>query len=269
VRWARFDSTSRDTNTGLATGGYDEAAVSPTAAVMFRPLDGVHTYVLYTQGLQPGGVAPSTTTNANEEQPPIESRQYELGVKLETAERRLAGELALFRIEQDLEYTNASNTYVQNGSQEHQGIELSVRGRAIDVIELGLAGLWLDAEQVDTGDASVDGKRPFGVAEYQTNAWIAWNVAQVPGLTLSLTAYAVGDRYADSSEQFEMDGYLILNAAARYQFRAADMAWTTRLGIENLTDEEYLSSGTWYAAYGGSAYYGSPLGARLSLQADF
>lgn len=269
VRWARFDSVSRDTTTGLRTGGYDEAAVSPTAAVMFAPVEGIHTYALYTQGLQPGGVAPSTTTNANEEQPPIASRQIEVGAKAETVDGRLSGEIALFRIAQDLEYTNASNTYVQDGSQEHQGVELAVRGHLSDPLTVGLATTFLDAQQDGVSDPTVDGKRPANVADYQANAWIAYDVPQIDGLTLTMTAYAVGERFADSAQGLALDEYVVLNAGVRYRFRAAEARWTARCLVENLTDEEYFSSGSWWAGYGGSAYYGSPLAVRLSLQADF
>lgn len=268
LRFGRFSSVNRN-SVGAATQRYAESALSPTAAMQFRPAEGWHTYLLYTQGLQPGGIAPTGTTNQGEAQDPLASRQVELGAKAELPDQQVSGEAALFWIEQDLEYTNSSNTYVQDGNQVHLGLELALRGQLTDALQAGMAATWLDAEQEETGDAAVNGSRPLGVAELQGNLWLSWDTPWVDGLALLLNAYWVGERYADNTEDVAIDSYLRLDAGARYRLDADAVRWTFRLNLENITDEEYIANAYHFAGWGGRAYYGSPFAARLSAQADF
>lgn len=268
ARYASIES-STFSPTGAKTAEYDDSAISPTVALMIEPISNVHTYLSYTQGLQTGGTAPPAATNSLEQMSPIESRQIELGVKTELLDGRLSGELAVFQIEQDLEYLNTANTYVQDGLRRHRGVEVAVRGRVAEPVTVGTGFMLLDAAQKKTGTAALDGKQPTNTPTYQANLWADYEVEQVPGLGFNLIAYAVSERYADAYETYEMDSYIILNAGARYRFKAADAQWTARVNIENLTDEVYYVGGVVQPSYGGAYDNGSPLAARFSLQVDF
>lgn len=248
---------------------YDDSSLSPTAAIMIKPMEHVHTYVSYTQGMQQGGVAPDDAVNAGQVMGPLESRQLEAGVKAELLEKRLYGELAVFQIEQDLEYLDGSRTYVQNGLRVHEGIEFGLRGRLSDSLQAGFSTMFIDAVQEDTGDPGLDGRRPSNTPGYQATAWIEWEVPQIPGLALSLNTIMADKRYANGYEQLEMDNYALLNAGVRYRFQNADQNWTLRLYLENLTDERYHTAGWYEAGYGGMLEYGSPISATFSVQVEF
>jgi iron complex outermembrane receptor protein len=266
VRYSSLDSDDFDQG-GARTGGYDDDAVNPAFALMYEPIDDLHTYLSFSQGNQAGGVVGGTFANAGSQLPPLESMQVQLGAKSVFLDGRWSGEVAVFRIEQDLVVTDGDNRQVQEGLQVHNGLELSVWGHVADPVLVGLSGMFLDAEIDDTDIAAQEGKRPNNVPTYQARLWADWEVVQLPGLGFSANAYAVSDRYADNTETWEYDGHVVFNVGARYRWRMGPTAWTARLNVENLFDEEYyLSADT---VDDNNLEWGSPLAARFSLQAEF
>lgn len=269
VRYAEIQSDFIDQATGAVASSYKESTVSPTAALMVEPVEDVHTYVSYTQGMTMGGTAPDIAVNAMEQMPPIESRQIEAGLKSELVEERLYGEFAYFRIEQDLEYLDNNRVYVQDGLQVHEGFEFLLRGQLTDTVQAGVSAMFLDPVQEDTGDPLLDGRIPTMVPEYKATAWLDWEVPQVPGLALSVNTVFQDRQFADSYEQFPMDDYILLNAGARYRFQAGDQDWTLRAYLENLTDERYFYAGSFTSGYGGALEYGAPVSATFSVEVKF
>lgn len=242
---------------------------SPTAALMYEPVHKVHTYVSYSKGMQDGGFADRTAVNAFAPLGVQQSEQWELGVKSEFYEGRLATELAFFQIEQDLAIIGSNGVDAFNGLQRHRGVELSVRGKITDELQAGLATMLLDAEQVDTGSDSTDGRRPQNVPAYQINLWSVLEIPQVPGLALTANARFVDKQYLDQQEQFATDNYTVVDLGARYHFRAAEADWTVRLKVENALNERYYESGEYYPGDAGYLAYGAPVSAILSLQVEF
>lgn len=243
---------------------------SPAAALMYEPVKNVHTYVTYSKGMQDGGFADRTAANAWEPLGVQESEQWEIGVKTEMYEGRLAAELAFFQIEQDLSIIDpTTNIDGFNGLQRHRGVEFSLRGKITDELQAGFSTMLLDAEQVDTGNAATDGMRPQYVPEYQVNLWSVLEIPQVPGLALTANARFVDKQYLDQGGQFATDAYTVVDLGARYQFKAADADWTVRLKVENVLDERYYESGEYYPGDAGYLAYGAPVGATLSLQVEF
>ncbi|RYD18548.1 MAG: TonB-dependent siderophore receptor [Verrucomicrobiaceae bacterium] len=242
---------------------------SPSAALMYEPAKGVHTYVSYTRGMQDGGFARRTAANAWQPLGVQESEQWEIGVKSELLDGRLAGELAFFQIEQDLAILDAAGVDGFHGLERHRGVELSVRGKVTDELTLGLATMLLDADQTDTGDPATDGQRAQYVPEYQVNLWSVLEIPQVPGLALTAGARFVDKQYLDQTGAFATDAYSVVDLGARYKFQAANADWTVRLRVENVLDERYFESGEYYPGDAGYLAYGAPVGATLSLQVDF
>lgn len=253
VRYGAIDTTDQD-----------DSAVSPTAALMFAPVQNVNTYVMYTQGLQDGGFAPAPGFAP---QGAVKSEQWEVGAKAELYEGRLWSELALFHIEQ----TNSSDNKILT-PRTNQGVEFTVRGKVTEELQAGISTMLIDSEQQDTGTAR-DGKTPAYVPNYQLNTWAVLDIPQVPGLALLANARFVGSQYMDYIDQQELlktDSYMVFDLGARYRFRAAEADWTVRLNIANLFDERYYESGEYESGtWGGFVSYGAPRSANLSLQVEF
>jgi len=274
ARYGKIDTHSesslqRGPNTILGTESYTQDAWTPTVALMVSPVKNVHGYVTYTRGFQDGGVYQDPNPNSRPVNlGPQESEQWEIGVKAESSDGRFAGELALFQIEQDLAVLSG-DTWGFSGLQRHRGVELALRGKLTEHWQAGFAAMVLDAEQVETGDYALDGRRPQYVPEYQVNLWSVLEIPQVPGLSFSINARFVDKQYLDQGEQFSTDAYAVVDVGARYHFRAADADWTIRLGVENVLDERYYESGEFYPGDAGYLGYGAPVSATLSLQIEF
>lgn len=245
------------------------SAWSPTLALMYAPVQNLHTYVTWTRGLQDGGFANRFATNAWEPLGVQRSEQWELGAKSEWLGGRVSGEAAVFQIEQDLAMMDADGVDGFNGLQRHRGVELALRGFVTDHLQAGVATMLLDAEQVDTGDAAMDGKRPQYVPDYQVNLWGELAVPRVAGLSLTARARIVDGQYLDQIEAFHIGSYWVLDMGARYGFKVRDTEWTVRLNVENVLDKHYYESGEFYAGDAGYLGYGSPVAANLSVALSF
>lgn len=245
------------------------SAWSPTLALMYAPINKVNTYITYTKGLQDGGFANRTAANAWEPLGVQKSEQWEIGVKTELIDGRLTGRMAVFQIEQDLATTDTNNIDGFNGLQQHRGIEFSLSYHVTDHLRTGFSTMYLDAEQVDTGDPLKDGKRPQYVPEYQVNLWSVLDIPLVKGLALTANARFVGDQYLDQTELFAIGSYWVLDLGARYQFQVSDTEWTLRLNVKNALDKRYYESGEFYPGDAGYLGYGAPISANFSVALSF
>ncbi|WAC19549.1 TonB-dependent siderophore receptor [Luteolibacter sp. SL250] len=263
LRYSKFDNNNLSTVGPAVTESSDsQSNWAPTAALMYSPVKNVHTYVTYTQGMEDPGVAIGVQ----------ESEQFEIGVKAQTEDGRFSGELAVFHIEQDqIIDIDPSPGYdpAFDGLQRHRGIEASFRGRFTDIFQAGIGAMMLDAEQVDTQDGLNDGNRPSHVPDFQVNIWGAFDIPQVPGLTLTAGARFVDKQYLDGENTFATGSYSVVDIGARYKIRTDSADYTVRLNIENVLDERYYETGEFYAGDGGYLAYGAPVHATLSLQIDF
>ncbi len=265
-RFGRYD------NTNPTDPASDDTvdAWSPTVALMFAPTKGIHSYLTYTRGMQDGGFARRTATNAFAPLGLQESEQFELGVKSEWFDGRLAGELSVFQIERDLALMDpVTGIDAFNGLQRHRGVELAIRGKITENLQAGFSTMFMDAEQADTGIAAFDGKRPQYVPEYQVNVWANLDIPQAPGLSLNANARFVDKQYLDQGQEFATDAYTVVDVGARYQFSTAKADWTLRLGIQNLFDQRYYESGEFYPGDAGYLAYGAPVSAVFSVQVEF
>jgi iron complex outermembrane receptor protein len=246
------------------TESYDKQVVNPTAALVFKPVPKLSLYASYAEGIEQGGTAPVGTTNAGAVLPPLESSQIEAGAKLELPRGALLT-LAAFRIDKGLEYRNAANTFVQDGRQIHDGVELTLAGPVTEKLRV-VAGLaWLDAAIDKTADPADVGLRPQGVAEWQANLYADYDLGDLlRGLSLNAGLYYTGEKPIDFENTWMADSYVRLDAGLRYRHRIGETTTATwRLGVENVTDELYL------AESGGSLGFGAPRTVKLSATFDF
>lgn len=242
---------------------YEKNSVIPSFGLIFKPTSNVTTYVSMAEGLEQGGVAPFNSANAGEYQDPIESEQLELGVKVAFTDT-ITATLALFEIEKGLEFVNNSNVYVQDGRQQHRGVELQAQGAVTQRLFLTAGTTYLDTELRRTGDPSTEGNRTENVPEWQASVYADYALPFVDGLHLSGGYYYVGDRAVNAQNTTFIGSYDRIDFGATYRAPLFGKRMIFRAQVKNLTDERY-----WAAAEFASVYPGEPRTYYFSVQGEF
>lgn len=272
ARYQEIDTRSYDYNTTARTGGYASDAVTPVFALVYKPSDRVSLYANYSEALLPGKIAPGVinnlpVANAGEVLEPFRAEQAEVGVKYDGG--AFGGTLSAFTTTLPSElFDPADRLYSAGGEQKNRGVELTVFGEPVMGLRLLGGATWLDAEIKRALDASLDGKSPIGVPEFQANLNVEWDVPALAGLTLEGRAVHTGAQPASADNAIELDSWTRFDAGVRYAFEAGGQPLTLRARVENLADEDQ-----WVAVggYPGSNYLtlGAPRTLRLSISTEF
>ncbi len=253
-KWSVLGSLSyTELRSALRDGrfAYEKAKISPTGSLIYKPRDGLSTYVTYAEALDPGSTAGTTyngmpVANANQMQEPTVSKQVEIGAKADIGGMLLGG--ALFRLDRAstryLDNGNGTYTFATDGKQRFTGVELTAVGRPMPRLTV-FGGLTLMKAEVVSANAataaspSTKGYVPWGIAQQMAKLTVEYDVASVPGLTLTGGAYYTGKSYADNYEMDKLAGYTLFDAGLRYGTKFAATPITLRLSATNLTNKSY------------------------------
>lgn len=253
----------RHGNLNFKFTNYDESAVTPSIAAVFRPMNDLSVYGSYVEALEAGSTAPNTAINANEIFPPLVSKQHEFGAKAEGDD--WSASAALFRIERGLTYTTANNVFTQDGEARYQGMALNGKFRLSSRWLLTASAMWLDATNQKTTGGTLDGKRIGAAAREQVSLYSEYRMAEFP-LTLTAGARYVSKRPLDSGNQFYVGDVTLFDIGMRYAMETVGQKkLILRLNVDNLTDEAY-----WLTRAGTTILYqGPPLTIKLGAQFEF
>ena len=241
----------------IPTSRYDKTPLTPTAALIYKPVAPVSIYASYVQSLEQSSSAPQTAANAYQTFGPTKSKQYELGAKTDYANWTLNA--ALFRIERGLQYLNDDNVYVQDGRTRYQGLDLSGQFQWAQDWTV-LAGVtWLDASNIRAG-ADVNGKRAYGAPRLSGNVYVEYAVPTLPGLVLDAGARYIGREAIEADNADFVGAYHTFDLGARYTSAWQGHQLTWRLGIDNLANEKY-----WLTSWGFILNQGTPRSVRASV----
>ena len=264
----KVDNYSSDTESetaGVRTS-YEDSEITPAAGAVFKVTDQVSLYANYIESLAQGDTAPGTgVINVGESLSPYVSEQKEVGVKYETGQLGLG--LAYFTTSKPRAVIE-NNIFKESGEDEHKGVELTVYGKASDNVKVLGGVTWLDTEQKDTGNATIDGNEVIGVAEWQANLGAEWEVPYLDGLALDSLVTYTGSRYADDANTLKVDDWTTVDIGARYILAVGNQDLTFRARVHNLFDRDYWAS---VGGFPGNGYLalGAPRTVTLSATMDF
>jgi iron complex outermembrane recepter protein len=269
-----LSATNYNSTTHLVQSSFSKDAVlSPVTALMYKPRENITTYVSYTSSVQ-SDIAPSTgVNNPNEALTPLRSEQYEGGVKASLSKIDLSA--AVFYIERPYSAVDTDGYYKNLGNQNDLGAELTAKGKLTDNIVVVGGVTWLDATLADmTGtNAKNNGNKVVGIPEWQTNLLTEYSFDRVPGLTASVNVHYAGKRSADAENYSWADGYVTVDAGARYKSFIMGHEVTWRAAVENIFDEKYWASinGDMSGTNGATntAYLGAPRTFKASASVKF
>ena len=248
--------------TGNKTAEYDKTAITPTVSLIYKPIENLTTYTTYIESLEQGTIVGDTYTNANEILDPLTSKQYEVGAKYAFTEKVLLSS-ALFRIEKSNQYSDDGTqfgTFVQDGLQVHEGVELTLTGKVTDSLTVMTGGTYMDLSIDKTNNSDLKGKEPTGVASKLAKVYAEYDVFEIKGLTLTGGAYYTGEKNVDSANTNKIPGVTIFDAGTRYKTKINAYPTTFRINVANLTDKDYWAS---------TETLGNPRNIAFSMKVEF
>jgi iron complex outermembrane receptor protein len=253
---------------GVGTSSYRDTRLSPTAALIFKPVETVSLYVSYMESLEKGGTAPLTSggfpvVNAGQSFPALVSEQVEVGAKARVHGILFTG--ALFQIDKGLQYTDVSvpslPVYVQDGRQVHRGFEFTATGKAAEQLTLVGGFTLLDAQVKDNAsNPLLEGKTPADVAEVFGKLYAEYDVGDRSGLILTGGLFYTGEQYVNALNTDEIPDFITGDLGFRYETKVSGLPLTFRLNVANVTNENY-----WLK----SNYVGAPRTVRVSTTVEF
>jgi iron complex outermembrane receptor protein len=268
-----------DNNTATArTSGSNKQGISPSASIMYKPLNWMTAYATYASSLQQGDIAPGSTNliNANQALAPYRSNEWELGFK--TSSRQINITAALFRIQRPFANTVAlnatQNIYKISGQQVNFGAEISAQGTLFHRLLIDSGFTALNARLNNTGIAATNGQRFVGIPSYKSNLYSEYRVPGIANLAVTGDWQFVGRRPQDDENLHSTNGYSIYDLGFRYSHPLFSKLATLRFTSNNLTNVRYYSTiaagditGT--NASSNTAHLGTPRTISTSLQFAF
>ncbi|GAC17864.1 TonB-dependent siderophore receptor [Paraglaciecola arctica] len=242
---------------------YDDTAVTPTVALMFKPDANTTYYASYVESIegQTSSVGESYE-NANELLAPLDSSQYELGLKAVGDGWSVTS--ALFRIERGATLITEDNYVVQEGVTLYQGLEFS---GALEVSEnLSFYGdFMLLNSEYDKTTSQTEGNNVGGAPKKQFSLQSNYNVAALPGLTLNLGAKYHGTTTLDASNIWELPAYTVVYGGVSYNTTISGQKVTLIGTIDNMFDKQYWAVSDSYSGL----RIGEPRTFAVKVKMDF
>lgn len=205
--------------------------LSPRAGAVWEFAKGHVLYGQYQRGLSANnGVNPDGT-----KLDPEIGRQFEIGYKFQSADRRLTATLAAY----DLVKTNRGDftffPVIQTiGRGRSRGVELDVSGQLTE--QLSIIGSYAYTEtKVDDGQL-----RLANTPTHAGSIWAQYSVvknAQIGG-----GAFYQSDRFGDVGNTVTLPAYVRFDANAAYTFILAGATMTAQLNLKNIFNKRYWVS---------------------------
>ncbi|MFL9944350.1 TonB-dependent siderophore receptor [Paraburkholderia agricolaris] len=265
--WIHTENYSKQ---GATTSKYNASGISPTASLMFKPVDNMTAYLTYADSLQQGDNAPAGSANAGDSLAPYRSREWELGYKVDVSQVTLGA--ALYRIERPYAYVGANNVFAEQGQQVNRGLELTATGAITRDLNIFTGISLLDPRLFDTGSASTSDKQILGLSRVVFDALLDYSVPSVAGLGFNINMNYASRRPGNYTNTDYVDGYTVFDLGARYRTKIAGKSVTLRIAVDNITNRQYWANITpsgqngYSGADNGTGTLGAPRTFRASLQ---
>ena len=241
---------------------------SPRAGLVYQPTNWSAFYTSFSRSFQPSGeLFAVAANNANIE--PEQTRNYEIGAKLDFLDGRLSSNLALFRLVRlNIKTTDPADStkLIPVGEQRTHGIEWTLAGEILPGWQVSAGYAFLDG-RITKSTAKLEGiplkgKRPSLTPRNGGNVWTTYRFANGFGLGGGLNF--VGDRFAAPNDAVTLEQYVTADAALFYRTRGGlDMTFD----VKNLFNKKYF-----IAAHGGANNFnlpGAPITAQLTVRYNF
>ena len=218
-----------------------DTATTPKLGITWHVYPTVNIYASYSGGKN--AVLPQNRAVDNKSFKPTDSKQLELGIKMQPVNNAWLASLAVFNIERQNVLTRDPDNVgfsVQTGRQKSRGVEMSFQGAIAENWQLTGQATLLDAFIAEDNRYEPGNRLPYA-ARVGASFWLNHTMHLDDNAKLSLSGGLVyqGNRYANFANTTVIPSYTRLDLGASYQTQD----WIINLGLENALDKNYYSSG--------------------------
>lgn len=238
---------------------YATATITPTMALIYKPIDDLSIYGSYVESLEPGSRVGTDASppyaNAGEILDPTISKQHELGAKYQMG--RVGITAAAFRIERAAtidQLRDGLRYLAQDGLTLYRGAEVIGSVGVTSDLDVGLGVLWLDPslEELSPENSELSGNRPAGAARRQFVANLEYRPPFMGGLSLHGNIRYSGDQYYEDANRVLVPGRTVTNVGMQYRTLLGGRTATVTANINNLFNRKYWNLDTLGEARNGS-----------------
>ncbi len=249
LRYDIFDQSTTAVRTGAVLSRKDKTW-SPRAGLVWQPNGWASHYLSVSKSYQPSGENFALAAN-NASNDPEQTRNIEVGSKLDLLDGALAVTASLFNLERTGIKTNDPanpSVLINVGEQRTRGLELTANGHLPQGWDVSASYAYLDGRitrsnatqaspQTPIVQIALQGKRPSLTPRHSASLWAVKQLDQ--GFSAGGGLRYSADRYASASNAVVLPGYVVMDLAAYYRSRAFDLA----LHLKNATNRRYIVSG--------------------------
>jgi iron complex outermembrane recepter protein len=239
----RFD---RATNRFVITvpeqsSGTDEpvSGFAPRVGIVYQPIQPVSLYAGWSRSFEPQ----FGQDREGNSFVPITGSQFEVGIKTELLEGKLAATLAAYQITRQNDFqpdpVDPVNFSIQVGEQRSRGIDFSLSGEPLPGLRLIAGYAYIDAT-VTKDDTGLEGNLLANVPQHSANFWAVYEIQRgnLKGLGLGAGVFVLGERQGNTENTIKLPAYTLTNALLYYRRNN----WRVQMNFENLFNVEYFTS---------------------------
>lgn len=246
ARYTDYELLDRDGDAEVDSG-YKTNEVSPTVALIFKPLQAVSVYGSYVESMEGGGRVGETYANFGELLSATVSRQYEVGAKYD--HQRLTFTSAVFRVERAAqidEFRDGLRYLTQDGLTLYQGAEAIASVKATRNLRVGAGATYLHARIKDASpdNQDLEGNSPAGAAKWQVVANADYRVPAIPSLSVHGSVRYFGDAWYDDINRVRIPHRTLANAGFQYRTNLGGRGVSFTGNVNNLFNKKYWELNT-------------------------
>lgn len=218
-----------------------DTATTPRIGIVWQVQPEANIYANYSAGKM--GVLPQNRAFNDDSFAPISSKQFELGLKVQPLNKLWLASAAAFSIERNNVLTpdpDHAGFSIQTGTQKSRGLEFGLQGAIAENWQLNAQTTLLDATITKDNRYAAGNRLPYA-ARVGASAWLTHTMFFENNSQLSLSGGVVyqGERFAGFTNTTTLPSHTRLDLGASYQLQH----WTINVGLENVLDKTYYSSG--------------------------
>ncbi len=225
---------------------YSDDQWSPSLGIVLKPLgENISFYANYVEGLTQGAtVSEINDRNYGQTFAPFQTRQYEIGAKVQTGS--WLNTLALYQIKKpttmvrpyadanDPNITQITNDHAQ---QKSKGVEWAVSGEVFNGLDV-MGSVAYQNVKFDKAN-EYQGNKIVGVPDVTASFRVNYAVPLIAGFSVNTQLTHIGKQYLNQRNSIALPSYTIVDAGARFNTIMGNVPTTLSFNIDNLSNKKY------------------------------